>query len=118
MADASLTFKPADIATASDAASKAMSKINAGSAVWDLDASAAVSAVAARSAAWDSAASKCSDAISAASHATVSAAAALSKVNSLASTVIRTNDTGSSAAVHYITRTSAGLLKFMYSTVL
>jgi len=114
MADASLTFKPADIATASDAASKAISKINAGSAVWDLDASAAVSAVAARSTAWDAggnAASAASDAMSAASN-------AYSKVMSLASTVIRTNDTGSSAAVHYITRTSAGLLKFMYSNTL
>lgn len=116
MADLSFSFNPADIATASDAASRAMSKIGAGSAVWDLDATSAISAVAARSAAWDGAAAAASDAASKAGVAVAAASDAASKVTALDGTVIKSVPGTNSFAVHEILRTSAGLVKFVYSS--
>ena len=145
MADLSLAFNPADIATASDAASNAISKITAGSAVWNLDASAAVSAVAARSAAWDAAASAASDAVSAASDAGSKATAAAavasdaaskvsnalskatagsaaasnaqSQLTALDAIVVKSVPTTGSFAVHEILYTAAGTIKYVYSSV-
>jgi hypothetical protein len=95
MADQSFSFDPAAIATASDAASDALSKIGGRSATWD----------------------KASAASEAAASAASKAAAASSAVTTLDAAVIKSVPGAASFAVHEIMRTSAGLVKFVYSSV-
>jgi len=127
MADLSFSFDPAGI---SDAISKCAvnsntaSVVSAAAVAATSKASAASVAAAAASTAAASATSTATVALSAASDATSAASDAASiatgaqtKANSLASTVIRSLPGSASRAVHQIIYTSAGLVKFKYSSV-
>ena len=139
MADLSFSFDPAQIevnksaasdaaSAASDAASKAtvasdgaskgtvaLSKITLDSATWD-KASAASSAVLVVSNAASAANSKATTASTAAATAASKASDASSATVALDATVIKSVPGQHSRAVHEIMQTSAGLIKYVYSS--
>jgi len=112
MADLSFSFDPAAIATNSDAASSALALAAAASntasaaSVAAADGSNALSKITARSVTWDKA-----------SAASSVAAAASNAVSSMGDTVIRSVPGVNSRAVHEILYTSAGLIKYVYSSL-
>jgi len=131
MADLSFSFNPSDISAASDAASKAMSKISGDSATWD-KASAASSKIAAQSANWEASTAESKIAAQSAtweaglgssavrsiakSDAASKVAVLSGVVNSMSGEVIRSTPATASRAVHEIVYTSAGLIKYVYSS--
>jgi hypothetical protein len=143
MADLSFSFNWSQASSVAVLAASAISAVGAHSGAWDTGASkaikasslathahsvanlaaSAISAIATHSSAWDvgaaagAKAAAASSAIATHHNSWASGAAGKTKANSLASTVVRSIPAAGSRAVHEILVTSAGLVKYVYSSV-